>query len=252
MSEDSLAGSKPQFQRAEYASTPGAERCKSCNQPIGQTYYRVQGAMTCTTCGERAASALPKDSHAAFMRGLLFGIGGAVLGLILYSAFSIVTGLIIGYVSLAVGYIVGKAIMMGSRGIGGRRYQITAVALTYAAVSIAAVPIAIAQNMKERKAQPAAAGQVQSLSDQNAASGSPTGTENSGAPKQSLGAALGQLALLGLASPFLELQDPVHGGIGMIILLVGIRIAWRLAAGTSMVVLGPFQNPASARQATAG
>jgi hypothetical protein len=40
----------------------------------------------------------------------------------------------LGYISLAVGYIVGKAIMKGTRGIGSRRYQIAAVALTHAAV----------------------------------------------------------------------------------------------------------------------
>src|ERR1041384_1589419 len=80
---------------------------------------------------------------ALFVRGLLFGTGGALAGLILYSLVGIVTGLAIGYVSLAVGWLVAKTMMMGSRGRGGRRYQITAVALTYASVSMAAVPIAI-------------------------------------------------------------------------------------------------------------
>ena len=36
-----------------------------------------------------------------------------------------------------------KAIMKGTNGIGGRRYQIAAVALTYAAVSLSAIPIGI-------------------------------------------------------------------------------------------------------------
>ena len=35
--------------------------------------------------------------------------GGATIGLILYSAFGIITGLEVGYLSLAVGFIVGKA-----------------------------------------------------------------------------------------------------------------------------------------------
>jgi hypothetical protein len=103
---------------------------------------------------------LPNDTHAAFVRGLTFGIGGAVLGLIIYAAFGIITGLMLGYISLAVGYIVGKAIKMGSKGIGGRRYQIAAVLLTYIAVSMAAVPIGISQivkhNQKVRHAQPQA------------------------------------------------------------------------------------------------
>ena len=83
---------------------------------------------------------LATDSHAAFTRALLYGIGAAVLGMILYAVFEIATGLIVGYVSLAVGWMVGTAMMKGSNGVGGRRYQVAAVLLTYAAVSMAAVP----------------------------------------------------------------------------------------------------------------
>jgi hypothetical protein len=59
----------------------------------------------------------------------MFGIGGAVLGMILYAAFGILTGLVIGYVALGVGYIVAKAITMGSKGVGGQPYQIAAAVL---------------------------------------------------------------------------------------------------------------------------
>ena len=38
-----------------------------------------------------------------------------------------------------------KAMMKGSGGIGGRRYQVAALLLTYGSVSMAAVPIAISQ-----------------------------------------------------------------------------------------------------------
>ncbi|MBI3645674.1 MAG: hypothetical protein HY233_06905 [Acidobacteriales bacterium] len=54
------------------------------------------------------------------------------------------------------------------------------------------------------------------------------------------------MALLGLASPFLELQDPVHGFIGLIILLVGIRIAWQITAAKMPEITGPFQNSPAA------
>ena len=58
----------------------------------------------------------------------------------------------------------------------------------------------------------------------------------------SFGAAVGMLALLGLASPFLEMQNPVQGIIGLIILLVGIRIAWRITAERKIDILGPFKT----------
>jgi uncharacterized membrane protein len=54
-------------------------------------------------------------------------------------------------------------------------------------------------------------------------------------------AAIGLLALLGLASPFLELQDPFHGLIGLVILFVGIRFAWQQTGAPKIDIVGPFQ-----------
>jgi uncharacterized protein (DUF983 family) len=231
----------PQFGTAEYAGVAGTEHCQFCRQLIGRRYYRVNSAMACAACGERAQHELPKDGHSQFVRGLIFGIGAAILGLILYATFEIATGLIVGYVSLAVGYIVGKGIKMGSRGAGGRKYQIAAVILTYAAVSLAAVPVLISQVIK-LKAQHSAQVQQPADSSSDQEQAPPPGTRSMG-----MGPALLQLAIMGLASPFLEMQDPVHGIIGLIILLVGIRIAWRLTAGTETQVLGPFDSaPATA------
>jgi hypothetical protein len=56
--------------------------------------------------------------------------------------------------------------------------------------------------------------------------------------------ALGLLALLGLASPFLELQDPFHGAIGLVILFVGMRFAWQQTGAPKIDVVGPFQSRA--------
>jgi phage FluMu protein Com len=233
----------PQFGTAEYSGVPGTERCRFCNQAVAGRYFRVNGAMTCPSCAELAQRQVPQDSHAAYMRGLLFGVGAAILGLIGYAAFGIMTGLRVGYVSLAVGYIVGKAILMGSKGLGGRRYQITAVLLTYAAVSLAAVPMAISQFSKQKPSQEQ---QLQTEQRQLEKESGQEHQEPAATPKMSLGAALGSLALLGLASPFLELQDPFHGLIGLVILFVGLQIAWKITAGKAVEVSGPFDNPAPA------
>jgi hypothetical protein len=252
------ANPAPQFGTAEYAGVSGAERCKSCSQSIRSSYYRVDGALTCAPCGEQAQLRVPRDSHQTFLRGLLFGVGGALLGLILYAGFGILTGLMLGYISLAVGYIVGKAIMKGTNGIGGRRYQIAAVALTYAAVSLSAIPIGISQIVKHRNAQkqnfakhaplPAtdagASAEPDSTSVTKPSDSPPPVSAN---PNRSIGSAVGMLTLAGLASPFLELQDPLHGLIGLVILFVGIRIAWQLTAARALDVLGPFQASAPAK-----
>src|SRR5690348_3557375 len=127
----------PQFATAEYSDKSSEVACKACGQKISGSFYRVNGAPVCSECTRRLQEQMPQDSHPAFMRGLLFGVGAALVGFVLYVVFALSTGLVIGYVSLAVGYLVGKAISLGSRGVGGRRYQIAAVLLTYMAVSLA-------------------------------------------------------------------------------------------------------------------
>src|SRR5271157_387721 len=197
--DNSAPGSSPiQFGTAEYLGSPGADHCQFCQQPITGTYYRVHGAMACRGCAEKAQSELPQYSHADYLRGLLYGVGAAIAGLILYAAFEIATSLIIGYVSLAVGWMVGKAMMKGSNGVGGKRYQITAVLLTYAAVSTAAVPVVIHYTRGHRRQTQA---QQQKLQDKQRQLESEFGQKPKlpQPPKMGLGAALGRLALLGLA-----------------------------------------------------
>jgi predicted lipid-binding transport protein (Tim44 family) len=261
MSSPNFTSPTPQFGTAEFQGGP--DRCQLCGETLGSTYYRVGPKQSCPACAEKAKFETPKDTHAAFVRGVLFGCGGALLGLIAYSTFGIMTGLVIGYLSLLVGYIIGKAIMMGSRGIGGRRYQIAALLLTYAAVSVSAVPIGISMYIKERDAKrntlvqhslpgkiqqpPAAqspeASSQEAVDDNDSKPGASAAASSSSKPaaaKMSFAAAIGAFLFAGLASPFLALQDPFHGVIGLIILAVGIRIAWRLTAGVSTEILGPF------------
>lgn len=200
--------------------------------------------MACEGCVQELERRQPADSHAGYMRGLLFGAGAAIVGMAGYAGFTILTGLYIGYVSLAVGWLVGKAIMLGSKGIGGRRYQIAAVILTYAAVSLAAIPIAISYQMKA-KAKPESVQTQQQSSTADEANSQPAPAQPK--PKLSFGAAILQLLIIGLASPFLELQDPFHGIIGLVILMVGIRIAWRITAGSRRArIEGPYENSSAA------
>jgi len=245
VTSDTSSGT-PQFGKAEYSDKPAEVTCSACGQKISSAWYRVNGAPACADCTRRLQEEAPKDSHGAFVRGLLFGVGAAIVGFVLYVVFALTTGLVIGYVSLAVGFLVGKGIALGSRGVGGRRYQIAAVALTYMAVSLAAVPIAISVHMKQKsekqQSQASAPVSVTTPSSPNESAAEPAAP----AAKMSFGKALGMLTLLGLASPFLELSDPMHGIIGLIILLVGIRIAWQLTAARPLEITGPIDKPAPA------
>jgi hypothetical protein len=238
---DSFNNPTPQFGTAEYIGTPGSDQCRFCQQPIAGSYYRLNGAMACRACAEKLQSELPRDSHADYTRALLYGLGAAIVGLIVYATFEIQTGIIIGYLSLAVGWFIGKAMMKGSNGRGGRRYQITAALLTYAAVSMAAVPIWIHFAGSQKHAHHAT--QQQQTDDEPSQSENETGQGQSPAPPKStvnMGKAFLQLAFLGLASPFLELADPFHGAIGLFILFIGIRIAWQTTRETAPAIDGPF------------
>jgi hypothetical protein len=60
-----------------------------------------------------------------------------------------------------------------------------------------------------------------------------------------IGKLIGTLFFFGLASPFLELQSLLNGALGIIILLVGIRIAWLRTSVPTVDILGPFQVSAA-------
>jgi hypothetical protein len=224
--EDSSKG-VPQFTTAEFAPNTPTTTCAACRSAITGAYFQINGAKFCPDCTLKIQAQIPRDSPAAFVRSLVFGIGGAVAGFALYIIFALATGLMIGFVSLAVGFIVGKAMSVGSRGVGGRRYQVTAALLTYLAVSMSAVPVAINQ-MREHRAQ------MQS-----------SGTTAPRSASLNIAKAIGVLALIGIATPVLDLQNPAHGLIGLVILLVGIRFAWRLTAGRTLAVSGPHNLPAA-------
>jgi hypothetical protein len=196
----------PQFGTAQYGSAP-AQTCKICGVSISGPSYRVNGSPVCSACADRVRQGAPSQADSAYPRALLLGVLGAIVGLALYAGFTILTHIVIGYVSLAVGFIVAKAMLMGSGGVGGRKYQITAAVLTYAAVSLASIPIALSFSHLPVDAIP-----------------------------------LSRLIQLGLLSPFLELQaDTFQGLIGLVILYVGINIAWKLTRGKPQAVVeGPF------------
>lgn len=175
----------PQFSTAEYRTQTGTEMCKLCGQPLLARYYQTKDGNCCEDCASKV-----------FPRALLFGLVGAAIGLALYAGFVIMTNIVIGYVSLAVGFIVAKAILLGSKGIGGRRYQVLALILTYLAVSLSFIPILLSFEHLSISA-----------------------------------VSFAKLIGVGLISPFLELQtDPGHGLIGLVILVVGLRIAWKMTA----------------------
>ncbi len=200
----------PQFSTAEYPPQQ-IERCGLCGTPLASEYYRVHGRTACAGCASAAQNGQANgQKNTAFTRALLFGIGAAAVGLVGYAAFTIATSFYIGYVALGVGYIVARAMKFGSGGFGGRPFQIVAVILTYLAIALAEIPIAL---WEFRTRIPAGRMLVVGI----------------------------RLLPVGLTSPIREMRDPIHGLINLVILFVGLRIAWRGTAAPSANVEGPFR-----------
>lgn len=234
----------PQFGTAEYATKPGSDRCQFCQQSVGTTYYRVNEALSCASCAQQMGGKIEADGRSAFVRALVYGIGAAVVGLIGYALIAILLqGWVISYMSIGVGWLVGTAMMKGSNGAGGRRYQIAAAVLTYAAVSMAAIPIWIhfAGEHQQTQRQKLEEEQRQLERESGQRPPEPQPAPRAEKPQVNLGTWLGRLALLGLASPFLQFSgNPFWGAMGLLILFFGIRIAWKITAGRPLGVYGPF------------
>jgi hypothetical protein len=216
----SLSPPVTNFDRADYdQAPPPAEECAYCRRGITAEYYRVDGNLACPTCARVAQSLTPLDSRKTYSRAVLFGIGAAIVGCIAYALVTIMTGWTVGYLAIGVGYLVGKAMKAGSHGLGGRRYQITAAVLTYAAVAMAFVPLALHELAKE-------------------------GTVRMGTTVRGAGILVG----LGLASPFLKLAiSPGRGLLGLFIIFISISAAWRLTQRVAFAVEGPFEDAPSLR-----
>jgi hypothetical protein len=252
----------------------GKDRCEKCGQPVEHWYFRVNGAMHCLPCAKSARNFGTKHNETASTRAFLFGMSAALAGILVYSVFGIVTGWMLGYFTFAMAAIIAKMMMIGSKGMGGRRYQWTALVLTYATVSLSAVPIAVVYESRRQAAiraqnkpanlaeeqrrleeefggnasrpvphssQPATSQKNPQNSDEST-SARPSGPVFRPTPNVSPVAVLGSLVLLGLFSPFLALAMPIQGGIQLIILAVSMIIAWRMTAGRRTEITGPFRT----------
>lgn len=167
----------PDFERAEYRQPQTIE-----GESSGQGSSRVRGGAT------------------AFPLALLFGAAAALVGGVGYALIGF-SGFMVSIVAIGVGWLVARAMMTASGGVGGQVYQIAAVLLTYFAVTL---------------------GELLDL------------LHYSGIPMTAVLHVPAPLLLRQLvAGPFLALRNPLNGGLGLLILFFGLRTAWRLAAGSS-------------------
>jgi hypothetical protein len=165
--------SVPDFERAEYAEP-----------------RVIQGEVVGQPRMERGAPALAI--------ALAYGAGAAVAGSIGYGLVSM-TGFMVSIVAIGIAWLIAKAMMTATRGVGGRPYQIAAVILTYLAVTWGEL-LGIVWRLP--------AGRSSLLMVLN--------------PK---------MWWIALTFPYLELEHGFNGIMGVVILGIGLLAAWRYAAG---------------------
>ena len=226
-------------------------------------------------CAKVMKDASPEDASSSYKRAVLFGGIAAFIAFIFYSIFALATGWLPGYFAFFAGYAIAKLMMVGSGKIGGRKYQVTAIFLTYMALSLSAIPITIGEQIKWRAAVRAQQStgdlaeeqrQLEQEFGTGANSQAPSNTKQRSAQKKatsedttpavttwqgrpamrpsaqiSPAAILGSLVIFGLSSPFLALLIPVQGAICLLVLLGGMVIAWQVTAATRHEIIGPFR-----------
>jgi hypothetical protein len=252
--EEAPAGSPElQFDRVVTESTPSAPpsklavTCAGCQTSIETEYYDVNGNIFCSRCRTAVESAAetPRGVMPLIIAGI-FGLGAGVIGAIIYYAVMAIAHLEIGIVAILIGYMVGYAVRKGARGRGGRRFQVLAVALTYASVALAYTPIVVKQAVDADR-QKASISTTSSRNDV-AASDSRAATT-----KPSLGGFLFGLVFLAAfitALPVLVVVGSFPSGlISAIIIFIGMKQAWRMTGAPWLQILGPYRvgaAPASA------
>lgn len=202
-----------QFDRAEPTGGAGATQCAVCQRPIADQYYSANGKPVCASCREKISTQLANKTG-NLPGGILLGVGGAALGAAAYFGVAALTGAEIALVAIAVGWLVGRAVQLGSGGSGSRVQQVVAVVLTFLSLDAAYLAMVVKARMDGL-----------GLGLQAAISTTLRG------PIQTW-----------IALPITDnLASLPMGLLGLLIVGFGILQAWRMNAPVTITVEGPFQ-----------
>lgn len=171
---------------------------------------------------------------------MAFGVLAALAAAAGYIAILATTGRELTVLVLLVGLIVGKAVRIGSRARGGRRFQWLAMALTYLAIATTYVPFVVKGYSRlsarttpvERVSAPDVAGSFLAVA---------ITPEPVAPPRASLGtAAVGfsGLILLAIAAPLLE---SAHNLFTTLVTILALVQAWRMNRRANLRISGPYQ-----------
>jgi hypothetical protein len=209
-----------QFDRTERAAEAATAHCGYCNEPLGGTYYEINGRAACQRCHTQLMESLEKHGPVvSFVVAAAFGSAAAAIGGLLWYAVRALTGYEIGLIAVAVGFAVGFAVRKGSNNRGGPLYQVLAIVLTYVGICAQYVPD-LWKGFREQPDAPTGAGLV---------------------------IAFVLVCVLSMAAPFLA---GIQNVIGILIIGFALYEAWKLNKRVPLAVSGPFRVEAAAPSAT--
>jgi len=232
--------------------TADATACAICHTRFDAEYFDVNGQQICRACSERVAfhSSTPREMRTLLRAGLA-GVVAAVLGAVLYFAVLAISGFEVGLVAIAIGYMVGYGVRIGTRGRGGRRFQVLALLLTYWAVGLAYSSLAIKEMVSPRAAdasasisRPQSDGAAQPVTPETP----PSGTART--LNEEHGSMTGGRFLIGLTQllaftfvlPVLVIAGSMPGGlISGAIIVFGMMQAWKMTGAPVVTVTGPYR-----------
>jgi hypothetical protein len=244
-----------QFERAESvdAATTTGVMCSQCKRLITDSYYNLAQSPYCASCKSALEETVAATrTPGVFGKALAFGLGAAIAGAVVYYAVIALFELEIGIVAILIGYMVGYAVRKASRGVGARRYQILAAALTYFAVGLAYLPIAMkdsssgsskvtADSTADAKAD-SATNAVAPATDSTSTPGvqASDGTETRKPMSIIVGIAI--LFGLALALPVMIIVGSMPSGlISALIIGFGVMRAWQMTAAPNLAFAGPLK-----------
>jgi hypothetical protein len=180
------------------------------------------------------------QSKAAFGKAVLLG-GATALGCgIAYAVFVAVTDYQLALLTIGIAFLVARVIRKASAGVGGRKYQLLAMGLTYAASTMGYAPgvfkaIGASESGETRSksgSDVVKAGAAQPVVERKPAREEPPSLGG-------LALALAGVFAITLAAPILAASE---APMGLLIVGFGLWEAWRLTRGIPLALDGPYRT----------
>jgi hypothetical protein len=238
------AGSTIDFDHAEYGRGSPAAPCTRCRRPLEGEYYKFQNGAVCSACRGGIEAAVAKATSAASLgKAALQGIGVALACGVAYAIFAAASHAQFALVTIGIAFVIAKVMRRASGGMGGLRFQILAVALTYLASSMGYLSPVVTMIYEHEWAPgraahvsdaPAGGGNADAQDDPDAG-GAPLAN---GALVLALVKVAGSLFAYALIAPFAE---ATHSPLGLLIVGFGLWEAWKLMRPIPIVFEGPYR-----------